>query len=164
MRNPPAFTPQEENPPALNQPMQTRSTRNKFKAEVRSKQNEERHKPSGKTPKDPEMNPVGSAELPPEGFEDFGEDENVASQRPPYLSPIQLGFQPPQWTAKFTLRTPSLPQGVKLVGTMTSKIDRLKYTDHDTNNRGKFSEFAPGTYLHSIHYSETGSMLLEVKQ
>ena len=79
MRNPSASAPREETPPAPNHPMQTRSTRNKFKAEVRSKRNEERQKPSGKTPKDPEMNPTGSAELPPEGFEDFGEDENVAS-------------------------------------------------------------------------------------
>ena len=89
--------------------MQTRSTRKKFKAEVRSKQNEERHKPSGKTPEDPEMNPAGFAELPTEGFEDFGEDENVASQRPPYIPPIRPGVQPPQRIAKFTLCTPSLP-------------------------------------------------------
>ena len=34
------------------------------------------------------MNLAGSAEIPPEGFEDFGEDENVASQRPPYLPPV----------------------------------------------------------------------------
>ena len=84
------------------------------------------------------MNPSGSAELPPEGFEDFGEDENMASQHPPYLLPIRPGVQPPPWTAKFTLRTPSLPQDVKLVGTMTGKIDRLKYVDHDMNDRGKF--------------------------
>ena len=38
-----------------------------------------------------QMNPLGSAELPPEDFEDFSEDENVASQRPPYLSPVRLG-------------------------------------------------------------------------
>ena len=88
MNNPPASAPHEETPLAPNQPMQTRSTRNKFKAEVFSKWNEERHKPSGKTPEDPEMNPPSSAELPPEGFEDFSEDENVASQHPPYLLPI----------------------------------------------------------------------------
>ena len=41
------------------------------------------------------MNPSSSAEIPPEGFEDFGEDENVASQHPPYLSPVQPGVQPP---------------------------------------------------------------------
>ena len=65
--------------------MQTRSTRNKFKVEVRSKRNEERHKPSGKTLEDPEMNPSSSAELPPEGFE---EDENIALHRPPYLPSV----------------------------------------------------------------------------
>ena len=72
MSNPPASAPCEETPPASNQPMQTRSTRNKFKAEVRSKRNEERHEPSGKTPEDPVMNP-------PREFKDFGEDENIAS-------------------------------------------------------------------------------------
>ena len=82
MRNPPAFAPQEETPLAPIQPMQTRSTRKKFKAEVRSKQNKERHKPSGKTPEDPEMNLSGLAEIPPEG------DENIAPQRPPYLLPV----------------------------------------------------------------------------
>ena len=102
MRNPPTSAPHEETPLAPNQPMQTRSTRNKFKAEVRSKQNEERHKPSGKTPEDPMMNPPGE-------FEDFGEDENIAPQRPPYLPPVRPGVQPPWRIAKFTLRTPSLP-------------------------------------------------------
>ena len=111
MSNPPC----EEMFPALKQPMQTRSTRKKFKVEICSKRNEERHKPSGKTPEDPEMNPAGSVELPPEGFEDFSEDENVASQCPPYLLPVRPGVQPPRWTTKFTLRTPLLPQDVQLV-------------------------------------------------
>ena len=75
-------------PPTLTQPMQTRSTRKKLKPEVRSKRNEYRHKPSGKTPEEPEMNPSGLEELPPKGFEDFSEDENIASQRPPYLQPV----------------------------------------------------------------------------
>ena len=109
------------------------------------------------------MNPPGSTELPPEGFEDFGEDENVALQFPPYLSPVRPGFQPPRWTAKFTLRTPSLPQGVQLVRTMTGKIDQLKYADHDTNDHGKFLQFTPGKCLHSVHYPEASMMLLEVK-
>ena len=42
MRNPPASAPREETPPVPNQPMQTRSTRKKFKAEVRSKWHEEK--------------------------------------------------------------------------------------------------------------------------
>ena len=62
MSTPPASAPREETSLALNQPMQTRSTRKKFKAEVRSKRNKERHKPSGKTSKDPEMYPPGSVE------------------------------------------------------------------------------------------------------
>ena len=119
MSNPPASAPHEETPLAPDQPMQTQSTIKKFKAEVRSKWNEERHKPSGKTPEDPEMNPLGSAELPPKDFQDFGEDENVSSQHPPYLPHVRPGVQPPLRTAKFTLRTPSLPQGVQLVETMT---------------------------------------------
>ena len=73
MRNPLASAPREETPPAPPQPMQTRSTMKKFKPEVRSKWNKDRHKQSGKTPEDPEMNPSGSAEIPPEG------DEKVAS-------------------------------------------------------------------------------------
>ena len=96
MSNPPAYAPCEETPPLPNHPMQTRSTRNKFKVEVRSKRNEERHKPSGKTPEDSVMNPPGLAELPPKGFEDFGEDDNVASQCPPYLLPVRPGVQPPR--------------------------------------------------------------------
>ena len=58
MSNPPC----EEASLAPKQPMQIRSTRKKFKAEVRSKRNEERHKPSGKTLEDPEIYPPGSAE------------------------------------------------------------------------------------------------------
>ena len=53
---------------------------------------------------------------------------------------------------------------MQLVGTMTGKIDWLKYADHDTNDRGKFPQFALGKYLHSVHYPETDTMLLEVKQ
>ena len=75
---------------------------------------------------------------PPGEFEDLGEDENVAPQRPPYLPPVRPGVHPSRRTAKFTLRTPSLPQCVQLVGTMTGKIDWLKYADHDTNDHGKF--------------------------
>ena len=62
------------------------------------------------------MNPLGE-------FEDLGEDENVAPQHPPYLPPVRPGVHPPRWTAKFTLCTPSLPQGVQFVGTMTGKVD-----------------------------------------
>ena len=47
---------------------------------------------------------------------------------------------------------------------MTGKIDRLKYAEHDTNDRGKFPQFAQGTYLHFVKYPETGVVLLEVKQ
>ena len=78
------------------------------------------------------MNPSGSAEVP------FEEDEKIALQCPPYLPPVRPGVQLPWRTKKFTLRTPSLPPGVQLVGTMTRKIDRLKYADHDTNDQGKF--------------------------
>ena len=42
------------------------------------------------------MNPLGLAELPPEDFEDFGEDENVASQHPPYLPLVRQGVKPPR--------------------------------------------------------------------
>ena len=46
---------------APKKPMQIRSNRKKFKVEVHSKRNEERHKPSGKTSEDPEMYPPGLA-------------------------------------------------------------------------------------------------------
>ena len=69
--------------------MQTRSTREKFKPEVRLKRNEDRHQQSGKTPEDPQMNPSGSAEVP------FEEDENIAPQHPPYLPPIRPGVHLP---------------------------------------------------------------------
>ena len=104
--HPPVSTPHEETPPTPTQPMQTQSTRKKFKPEVRSKRNEDRHKQSGQTPEDPEMNPSGSVDIPPEGY------ENIASQHPPYLQPIRPGVQLPRRTKKFTLRTHSLPPGV----------------------------------------------------
>ena len=53
---------------------------------------------------------------------------------------------------------------MQLVETMTWKIDQLKYAYHDTNDLGKFPQFAPRTYLHFVKYSETGVTLLEVKQ
>ena len=77
--HPPAPAPCEETPPAPPQPMETQSTKKKFKPEVRSKRNEDRHKQLGKTLEDPKMNPSSSAEIPPGG------DENIASQHPPYL-------------------------------------------------------------------------------
>ena len=70
--------------------MQTRYTRKKFKPEVCSKRNEDRHKQSEQTSKDPEMNPPGSEEIPLEG------DENIAPQRPPYLQPVRPGVKPPR--------------------------------------------------------------------
>ena len=51
-----------------------------------------------------------------------------------------------------------------MVETMTGMLDHLKYADHDTNDHGKFPQFAPRKYLHSVHYPETGATLLEVKQ
>ena len=51
-----------------------------------------------------------------------------------------------------------------MVGTMTGKLDRIKYANHDMNDRGKFPQFAPGKYLYSVHYPEVGTTLLEVKQ
>ena len=83
---PRSSAPREETPPVLTQPMQTRSARKKFKLEVCSKDNEDRHKQSGKTPEDPEMPPSGSAEVPP------AEDENIASKCPLYLPPVRPGF------------------------------------------------------------------------
>ena len=83
---PPTSSPREETPPAPTQPMQTRSTRKKFKPEVRSKHNEDGHKQSRKTPEEPEMYPSGSAEAPP------AEDENTALKHPPYLPLVRPGF------------------------------------------------------------------------
>ena len=47
---------------------------------------------------------------------------------------------------------------------MIGKIDRLKYADYETNDRGKFPQFAPAQYLHFVKYPETAATLLEVKQ
>ena len=79
--HPPTSTTHEETPLTPTQPMQTRSTRKKFKPEVCSKRNEDRHQQSRKTPEDPKMNLSGSAEVP------FEEDEKIAPQHPPYLLP-----------------------------------------------------------------------------
>ena len=46
---------------------------------------------------------------------------------------------------------------------MTGKIDRLKYSDHDTNDHGKFPHFAPAEYLHRLNYPEHDVPLLEVQ-
>ena len=83
------------------------------------------------------MNPSGSAKVPPIEY------ENIAPKRRPYLPPVPPRVQPPRRLKKFTVRTPSLPLGVQLVGTMIGELDRLKYVDHDTNDRGKFPQFSP---------------------
>ena len=137
--------------------MQTRSAKKQFKPEVRSKQNKDRHKQSGQTSKDPGMDPTGLVEIPSDT------EENIAPRRPPYIPPLRPGVQPPRRNAKFTICTPSLPPGVQLVGTMIGKIDRLKYADHDTSDRGKFPQFTPVEYLQFVKYQETGATLLEVK-
>ena len=104
------------------------------------------------------MDPPGSVEIPSDG------EENIAPRRPPYIPPLRPRFKPPRRSKQFTISTPSLPLGVQLVGTMTGKIDWLKYADHDTSGRGKFPQFAPGTYLHFVKYDETRETLLEVKR
>ena len=53
---------------------------------------------------------------------------------------------------------------MQLVGTMTGKIDHLKYSDHDTSDRGRFPQFAPEAYLHLVKYDETRATLLEFKR
>ena len=53
---------------------------------------------------------------------------------------------------------------MQLVGTMTRKIDRLKYSDHDTSDRGRFPQFTLEAYLHFVKYDETEATLLEVKR
>ena len=65
------------------------------------------------------MPPSGLAEVPPT------EDEKIAPKHPPYIPPVRPGVQPPRRTNKFIARTPLLPPGVQLVGTMTGKLDRL---------------------------------------
>ena len=97
------------------------------------------------------MDLPGSVEIPSEG------EENIAPRWPPYISPLRPGVKPPRQNKQFTRSTPSLPPGVQLVGTMTGKIDWLKYADHDTSDRGKFPQFTPGMYLHFVKYDETGA-------
>ena len=129
---PPAPAAREETLPAPSPPMQTRSARKQFKPEVRSKRNEDRHKQSGQTSEDSGMDPLGSVEIPSEG------EENIAPRRPAYVPPLRPGVKPPRRNKQFTISTPSLPPGVQLVGTMTGKIDRLKYSNHDTSDRDRF--------------------------
>ena len=138
--------------------MQTQSARKQFKPEVRSKRNEDRHKQSGKTSEDPGMDPTGSVEIPSDT------EDNIAPRRPPYIPPLRTGVKPPRRNKQFTINTPSLPPGVQLVGTMTGKIDRLKYADHDTSDCENFPQFTPGTYLHFFKYDETRATILEVKR
>ena len=83
------------------------------------------------------MNPPGSVEIPSEG------EENIAPRWTPYVLPLRPGVKPPRWSKQFTISTPSLPPGVQLVGTMTGKIDQLKYSDHDTSDHGRFPQFTP---------------------
>jgi len=98
--------PHEEAHPAPPRPMQTRSARKKFKPEVRSKRNKDRHRKSGQTSRTHQMDPPSSVQVPTE------EDEHIEPLRPPYLQLIRPGVQPPRWTKQFTLSTPSLPPGV----------------------------------------------------
>ena len=92
-----------------------------------------------------------------------GDRENIAPPRPPYLQPIHPDAKIPRRTKQVTLTTPSLPPGVQLVGSMTGKIDWLKYSDHDTNDHGKFPQFAPAEYMHRVKYREHDLTLLEVQ-
>ena len=50
-----------------------------------------------------------------------------------------------------------------MIGSMIGKIDRLKYSDHDTNDHGKFPQFEPAEYMHRVKYPEHDVTLLEVK-
>ena len=129
---PPAFAPYEEAHPAPPRPMQTRFSRKKSRTEVRSKRNQDRQRKTGQTPADHPMDPTSSAQVP------AGSRENIAPPRPPYLQLVRPGAKLPRRTKQFTLTTPSLPQGVQLIGSMTWKIDQLKYNDHNTNDHGKF--------------------------
>ena len=104
------------------------------------------------------MDPPGSVEIPSH------REEHIAPRRPPYVPPLRPGVKPPRQSKQFTISTPSLPPGVQLVGSMIGKIDRLKYSDHDTSDRGKFPQFALETYLHLVKYDETLATLLEVKR
>ena len=70
--SPPTSIAHEEAHPAPPRPMQTWSARRKFKPEVHSKRNEDRHKQSGQTSEDLEMDLPGSVEIPSEG------EENIA--------------------------------------------------------------------------------------
>jgi len=129
---PPATAHCEAIPPEPPRPMQTRSARKRSRVEVRTKRNQDRPQQTGQTLAAQPMEPSGSAQDPTRGR------ENIPPPRPPYLPPVRPGTTLPRRTKQFTLATPSLPAGVQLIGSMTGKIDRLKYSDHDTNDYGKF--------------------------
>ena len=137
--------------------MQTRSARRKSRTEIRTKRNQDRPQKTGQTLAAHPMEPSGSAQAP------AGGRENIPPPRPPYLPPVRPGTALPRWTKQFTLATPSLPPGVQLIGSMTGKIDRLKYSDHDTNDHGKFPQFEPAEYLHRVRYPDHEVTLLEVQ-
>ena len=50
-----------------------------------------------------------------------------------------------------------------MIGNMTGKIDRLKYSDHDTNDHGKFPQFEPAEYMQHVKYPDPKVTLLEVQ-
>ena len=53
-----------------------------------------------------------------EEFDDLSEDEGVAAMLPPYLVPVRASLKASKKTIKFVVITPTLPQGVKVVGNM----------------------------------------------
>ena len=144
--------PVSEPVPAPVQPMRTRTTQKKDKGELRSKKNQDRE---SKRPEDP------PAAMDPEA-ESSSEEPEMQPQRPPYLAPIPQGVEPPKQPAKFSLLTPLLPKVVPMEGTPTGKVAALRYSDHDTNDREKFPQFAPGKFLRTVTYNKVS--MVEIKQ
>ena len=101
---------------------------------------------------------------PEEAVESSSEEENLQPQRPPYLAPVPAGVKPPRQRTNFALLTPSLPKAVLKVGSMVGRVDKLKYSDHDTNDRENFPQFAPGKFLHRVIYLDNNMTMVEVRQ
>ena len=119
--------PRQEAVAAPAQSMRTRTGQKKDKGELRSKRNQDRQSKNPPAEMDPE-----------EAVESSTEEENLGPQHPPYLAPILARVKPPRQLTKFSLLTPSLPKVVSKEGSMVERVDKLKYSDHDTNDRENF--------------------------
>jgi hypothetical protein len=63
-----------------------------------------------------------------------------------------------------TIVLPHIPEGVQVMPNLLGCVERLRYSDHDVVDAGKFPEFVQQVYLDSIGTCPFGDPILQPKQ